>query len=174
MPSVVVPSAEGATELSSTEPDWEYLAASTVVSSPTPLEMLAGQGVEAAAEEAVRPSARESPRISAATEILESEDDTPSEEEEVQSVRGTPTGVLCEQVVPLLRPEVPELEEALQLSARSMALARKLQKAALKLRDEMVANARRKIDELRAKVQTDSSVEHIQIRNMADELVRKT
>ncbi|OAE24401.1 hypothetical protein AXG93_4530s1030 [Marchantia polymorpha subsp. ruderalis] len=38
----------------------------------------------------------------------------------------------------------------------------------------MVANARREIDELRAKVQTDSSVEQIQIRNLADELVRKT
>ncbi|OAE21699.1 hypothetical protein AXG93_1275s1100 [Marchantia polymorpha subsp. ruderalis] len=44
------------------------------------------------------------------------------------------------------------------------ALARKLQEAALKLRDEMVANARRKIDELRAKVQTDCSVEQIQMR----------
>ncbi|OAE19801.1 hypothetical protein AXG93_4515s1010 [Marchantia polymorpha subsp. ruderalis] len=51
--------------------------------SPTPLEVLAGHGVGAAAEEAARPSARESPRISAATEILETEDDT--------------------QVVPLLR-----------------------------------------------------------------------
>ncbi|OAE26643.1 hypothetical protein AXG93_793s1030 [Marchantia polymorpha subsp. ruderalis] len=38
----------------------------------------------------------------AATKILETEDDTPSKEEEVQSVRGTPSGVLYEQVVPLL------------------------------------------------------------------------
>lgn len=71
--------------------------------SPIPMEVLAGHGVEAAAEEAARPSARESLRISTATEILETEDDTPSEEEEVQSMRGTPTGVLYEQVVPLLR-----------------------------------------------------------------------
>ncbi|OAE33325.1 hypothetical protein AXG93_4123s1000 [Marchantia polymorpha subsp. ruderalis] len=75
----------------------------TGASSPTPLEVLAGHGVEAAVEEAVQPSSRESPRISAATEILETEDDTPLEEEEVESVRGTPTGVLCKQVVPLLR-----------------------------------------------------------------------
>lgn len=53
-------------------------------------------------------------------------------------------------------------------------LARKLQKSALKLRDESLANARREIEELCAKVQTDSSVEKIQIRNHADELVRKT
>ncbi|OAE18858.1 hypothetical protein AXG93_4606s1000 [Marchantia polymorpha subsp. ruderalis] len=38
----------------------------------------------------------------------------------------------------------------------------------------MMANARRKIDEPRAKVQTDSIVEQIQICNLADELVRKT
>ncbi|OAE36018.1 hypothetical protein AXG93_838s1040 [Marchantia polymorpha subsp. ruderalis] len=62
-----------------------------------------GRGVEVAAEEAARLSSRESPRISAATEILETEDNTASEEEEAESVRGTPTGVLCEQVVPLLR-----------------------------------------------------------------------
>ncbi|OAE21336.1 hypothetical protein AXG93_2712s1050 [Marchantia polymorpha subsp. ruderalis] len=49
--------------------------------SPTPLEVLARHGVEATAEEAVRPSARESTRIFAATKILETEDDTPSEEE---------------------------------------------------------------------------------------------
>ncbi|OAE21412.1 hypothetical protein AXG93_3954s1020 [Marchantia polymorpha subsp. ruderalis] len=71
--------------------------------SPTPLEVLAGHGVEAAVEEAARPNARESPSISLVTEILETEDDTPSVEEEVQSVRGTPIGVLCEQVVPLPR-----------------------------------------------------------------------
>ncbi|OAE34220.1 hypothetical protein AXG93_3131s1000 [Marchantia polymorpha subsp. ruderalis] len=71
--------------------------------SPTMLKVLAGYEVEAPAEEAARPSARESPRNPAATKILETEDDTPLEEEEVQSVRGTPTRVLCEQVVPLLR-----------------------------------------------------------------------
>ncbi|OAE27168.1 hypothetical protein AXG93_4666s1400 [Marchantia polymorpha subsp. ruderalis] len=68
--------------------------------SPTPLEMLAGSGAAVAAEEAARPSSRESPRNSVVIEILE--DDSGSEEEEVESVQGTPTGVLCEQVVPLL------------------------------------------------------------------------
>ncbi|OAE18214.1 hypothetical protein AXG93_3354s1020 [Marchantia polymorpha subsp. ruderalis] len=209
-----LPSAEGATELPSAEPEWEDLAALTGVGSPTPLEMLAGHGVEAGAEEAVRPSARESSRISGATKILESKEDTPSEEEEVKSVQGTPTGVLCEQVVPLLRyldrkaakyedpcqggsyvelvrhqtrikvAAIPEfiaqdqkyrnLEEHYNFLQDQWALARKLQKVALKLRDEMVANVQRKIDELRAKVQTNSSVEQIQIRNLADELVRKT
>ncbi|OAE27306.1 hypothetical protein AXG93_2817s1110 [Marchantia polymorpha subsp. ruderalis] len=71
--------------------------------SPTLLEVLAGHGVAAAAEEATRLNARDSPRISSATEILATKDDTPSEEEEVESVPSTPTGVLCEQVVPLLR-----------------------------------------------------------------------
>ncbi|OAE27362.1 hypothetical protein AXG93_441s1230 [Marchantia polymorpha subsp. ruderalis] len=78
-----VPSAEEATKLPSTEQDWEDLAVSTEVGSPTPLEMLARQGMEAAAEEVVRPSARETPRVSAAIEILETEDDTPSEKQEV-------------------------------------------------------------------------------------------
>ncbi|OAE24400.1 hypothetical protein AXG93_4530s1020 [Marchantia polymorpha subsp. ruderalis] len=78
-----VTSTEGATELTSAEPEWEDLAAPIGIGSPTPLEMLAGHGVEAAEEEAVRPSARESPRILVATEILESEEDTPSKEEEV-------------------------------------------------------------------------------------------
>ncbi|OAE23680.1 hypothetical protein AXG93_4520s1030 [Marchantia polymorpha subsp. ruderalis] len=73
------------------------------VRSPTPLEMLAGSGAAVAAEEATRPTSRQSPRISVATEILNSEDDSSSEEQEVESVQGTPTGVLCKQVVPLLR-----------------------------------------------------------------------
>ncbi|OAE33235.1 hypothetical protein AXG93_3105s1430 [Marchantia polymorpha subsp. ruderalis] len=76
-----VPSAEEATELPSAELNLEDLAVSTRVGSPTPLEMLAGQGAMAAAEEAMRPSARESPRISAAKEILEIKDDTTPEEE---------------------------------------------------------------------------------------------
>lgn len=57
-----VPSAEGATELPSAESEWEELGAPIGVGSPTPLEMLAGHGVVAAAEEGVRPSAKESPR----------------------------------------------------------------------------------------------------------------
>ncbi|OAE32327.1 hypothetical protein AXG93_2801s1000 [Marchantia polymorpha subsp. ruderalis] len=99
----LVPSAEAP----SAGPDWEDVVGPPGAGSPTPLEVLGGHGVEAAAEEATRPSARESPRISAATEILETEEDTPSEEEE---------------------------------------------KTAIQLRDEMVINARREIDELRAKV----------------------
>ncbi|OAE34867.1 hypothetical protein AXG93_2528s2360 [Marchantia polymorpha subsp. ruderalis] len=52
-------------------------------SSPTPLEVLAGHRVEAAVEENSRPSDRESPRISSTTKILETEDDSPSEDKEV-------------------------------------------------------------------------------------------
>ncbi|OAE28911.1 hypothetical protein AXG93_2369s1050 [Marchantia polymorpha subsp. ruderalis] len=195
-------------------PDWEDVVGPPRAGSPTPLGVLALHGVEAVAEEAARPSARESPRISAATKILETEEDTPSEEEEVQSVRGTPTGVLCEQVVLLLRyldrkatkygdphqceyyvelvrnwtrikmatnlelmvlnQKYRQLDERYNFLKDQCALARKLQKAALKLRDEMMTNARGKIDELRAKIQTDFNVEQIQIRNLADELVRKT
>ncbi|OAE29192.1 hypothetical protein AXG93_2789s1020 [Marchantia polymorpha subsp. ruderalis] len=44
--------------------------------SPTVLEMLAGSGAAVAVEEVARPSCRESPRISVATEILDSEDDS--------------------------------------------------------------------------------------------------
>lgn len=54
------------------------------------------------------------------------------------------------------------------------ALTWKLRKAALKLRDEMVKRARRELNELRAKVQTDGSDERVQIRNLIEELVRKT
>ncbi|OAE18949.1 hypothetical protein AXG93_1976s1560 [Marchantia polymorpha subsp. ruderalis] len=117
----------------------------TWVGFATPLKMLAGHGVEAAAEEAVRPSARESPRIWSAREIMESKDDTPLEKEEVQSVRGTPTGVLCEQVVPLLR---------------------YLDRKATKYGDPRQGGSYVEL--------TDSNVEQIQIRNLADELVRKT
>ncbi|OAE24589.1 hypothetical protein AXG93_1603s1000 [Marchantia polymorpha subsp. ruderalis] len=94
-----VPSAEA----HSAGPDWKGVVGPPGAGSPTPLEVLVGHGVKSAAEYAARPSARESPRISLATEILKREEDTPSEEEELQSMRGTPTGVLCEQVVPLLR-----------------------------------------------------------------------
>ncbi|OAE19091.1 hypothetical protein AXG93_2062s1020 [Marchantia polymorpha subsp. ruderalis] len=127
-------SSEEDTRVPSAEPpsaglDWEDVVGPSGAGSPTPLEVLVEHGVEAPVEEAARPSARESPRISAATEIIETEEYTPSEEEE---------------------------------------------KAALKLGDEMMINVRREIDELRAKVQTDLSVEQVQSRNLADELVRKT
>ncbi|OAE26916.1 hypothetical protein AXG93_694s1020 [Marchantia polymorpha subsp. ruderalis] len=71
-------------------------AGPTEARSPTPLEILAGSGAAVAAEEAARPSAGESPRTFVATEILDS-DDEESSEEEVGSVQGKPTGVLCER-----------------------------------------------------------------------------
>ncbi|OAE23633.1 hypothetical protein AXG93_4084s1000 [Marchantia polymorpha subsp. ruderalis] len=61
-----------------------------------------GIGAAVAAEEATRPSSRESPRISVAKVNLDLEDESSSEGQEVESVQGTPTRVLCEQVVPLL------------------------------------------------------------------------
>ncbi|OAE19406.1 hypothetical protein AXG93_1096s1020 [Marchantia polymorpha subsp. ruderalis] len=73
---------------------------------PTALDILAGSGAAAAAAEATQPNSRESPRNSVATEILNSEDDedeSSSEEQEEELVQGMPIGVLCEQVVPLLR-----------------------------------------------------------------------
>ncbi|OAE23644.1 hypothetical protein AXG93_4720s1090 [Marchantia polymorpha subsp. ruderalis] len=142
------------------------------------------------------------------------EDDTPSEEGEVKSVRGTPTGVLCEQVVPLLRyldrkttkygdpfqcgsyvelvqnrtrikvatnPELIVLDQKYrQLGVRynflqdECALSRKLQKTAIQLRDEIVSNVQRKIDELRAKVQTEISAKQAQNRILTEEVVRHT
>ncbi|OAE21819.1 hypothetical protein AXG93_1855s1000 [Marchantia polymorpha subsp. ruderalis] len=80
---------------------------------------------------------------------------------------------ICKEIIDKNQTEGVELRGG-TVTPDQWALARKLQKAALKLRDEMVANARREIDELRAKVQTDSCVEQIEIRNLADELVRKT
>lgn len=80
-----VPSAEAPSAL----PDQDDVVGPPGAGSPIPLEVLAGHEVEAAAEEAARPCARELPRISAATEILETEDDTPLKEEEVQQCRGS-------------------------------------------------------------------------------------
>ncbi|OAE30917.1 hypothetical protein AXG93_1640s1000 [Marchantia polymorpha subsp. ruderalis] len=116
--------------------------------------MLAGRGVEAAPEEATRPSGRESPRILAAKEILESEEETPSEEEEDQKYRN--------------------LEERYNFLQDQWALTRKLQMAALKLQDEMVERVRRELNELRAKFHMDLSDKRVQIRNLIEELVRKT
>ncbi|OAE24640.1 hypothetical protein AXG93_4863s1030 [Marchantia polymorpha subsp. ruderalis] len=73
--------------------------------SPTALDILVGSGAAAAAAEATQPNCRVSPGNSVATEILNSKDDedeSSSEEQEEESVQGTPTGVLSEQVVPLL------------------------------------------------------------------------
>ncbi|OAE24250.1 hypothetical protein AXG93_1528s1000 [Marchantia polymorpha subsp. ruderalis] len=87
--------------------------------SPTALDILAGSSEAAAATvvaddaDISKPHSRQSPENSVATEILSSEDDeggstesasgSGSSEEEKQSVAGTPTAALCEQVVPLLR-----------------------------------------------------------------------
>ncbi|OAE27857.1 hypothetical protein AXG93_3459s1000 [Marchantia polymorpha subsp. ruderalis] len=60
-------------------------------------------GAAVAVEEASLPSSRESPRAFVATEILETEDESSSEGQEVESVQVMPIGVLCKQVVPLLR-----------------------------------------------------------------------
>ncbi|OAE23805.1 hypothetical protein AXG93_1151s1000 [Marchantia polymorpha subsp. ruderalis] len=78
-------------------------AEAQAVGSPTALDILAGSGVAIAEEAAEQHSSRESPRASMATEILETEDETSSEAQEADSMRGTPTGILCEQIVPLLR-----------------------------------------------------------------------
>ncbi|OAE23711.1 hypothetical protein AXG93_2253s1220 [Marchantia polymorpha subsp. ruderalis] len=75
--------------------------------SPTALGILAGSSAAVAEADAMQPNSRESPGNSMATEILDLEDDgeeeSGSDEEEEQSVKGTPTAALCEQVVPLLR-----------------------------------------------------------------------
>ncbi|OAE33542.1 hypothetical protein AXG93_1873s1010 [Marchantia polymorpha subsp. ruderalis] len=68
-------------------------AEAQAVGSPTALDILAGSGAAVAAEAATHHSSRESPRASVATEILETEDETSSEEQEADSVHGTPTGV---------------------------------------------------------------------------------
>ncbi|OAE23647.1 hypothetical protein AXG93_4720s1120 [Marchantia polymorpha subsp. ruderalis] len=144
--------------------------------------------------------------------ILETEDDTPSEEEEVESVGGTPTGVLCEQVVPLLRyldrkatkygnprhrgsyvelvrnrtrikvatnfelmvldQKYRQLEERYNFLQEQCTISRKLQNAAIQLRDEVAANAQREIEELRAKVETGINSEQAQNRILAEKLVR--
>lgn len=62
--------------------------------SPTALDILAEIGAVVATAEATQSNSRESPRISVATEILDSEDEedeSSSEEQEVKSVQGTPT-----------------------------------------------------------------------------------
>lgn len=98
---------EGRAETTTPEPpttEQPTGADAPAVGSPTALDILAGSGAAVAEEEAARPSPVGSPGTSVATEILETDEDTSSEEEqEVESVKGTPTAALCEQVVPLLR-----------------------------------------------------------------------
>ncbi|OAE24747.1 hypothetical protein AXG93_1681s1000 [Marchantia polymorpha subsp. ruderalis] len=151
-----VPSAEGANKMTSEEPEREDLVGPTGVSSSTPLEMLARHGVEAAVEEAVRPSQCEGGSY---VELDRNRTRT--------KVTANPELIAQDQ-------KYRTLEERYNFLQDQWALTRKLQKAALKMRDEMVMRARRKIDELRAKVETDLSVKQVQIRNLTEELVRKT
>ncbi|OAE33566.1 hypothetical protein AXG93_2139s1190 [Marchantia polymorpha subsp. ruderalis] len=76
--------------------------------SPTALDILARSSAAAAAAEAeaTQPNSWESPGNSVATKILNLEDDgdeSGSDDKDEQSVKGTPTTALCEQVVPLSR-----------------------------------------------------------------------
>ncbi|OAE25582.1 hypothetical protein AXG93_2982s1020 [Marchantia polymorpha subsp. ruderalis] len=141
VPSAVAPSTEGATELPLAEPELEDLAAPTgVVPLLRYLDRKAAKYGEPRQGKSYVELVRHRTRIKvAANRELIAQD---------QKYRN--------------------LEERYNFLQDQWALARKLQKAGLKLRDEMMANARR------AKVQTDSSVQQIQIRNLADELVRKT
>ncbi|OAE29844.1 hypothetical protein AXG93_339s1020 [Marchantia polymorpha subsp. ruderalis] len=135
-----VPSAEAPSAV----PVREGVAGPHGAGSPTPLEVLAGYGVEAAAEEAARPSPRESPRISAATDILETEDDTPSEEEEVgdkSQVDGPGPEVATNPKLMVLDQKYRQLEERYNFLQDQCALSRKLQKTAIQLRDKMWPDA---------------------------------
>ncbi|OAE21012.1 hypothetical protein AXG93_2024s1250 [Marchantia polymorpha subsp. ruderalis] len=127
--------------------------------SPTPLEVLAGHGVEAAVEEATRSCARESPRISAATEILDTEDDTSSEEEEVESVRElvrnrTRIKVATNPELMALDQKYRQLEECYNFLQDQCTLSRKLQKTAIQLRNELSEAARKADEELLGRLQS--------------------
>ncbi|OAE34089.1 hypothetical protein AXG93_2891s1130 [Marchantia polymorpha subsp. ruderalis] len=86
--------------------------------SPTPLEILARSGAAVAAAEATRSSSRELPRISVATEILDSED---KEDESISE---------------------GELEEKNNVLHEHLTLSPKLQKAVLQLRDDAATKAK--------------------------------
>ncbi|OAE25057.1 hypothetical protein AXG93_4094s1080 [Marchantia polymorpha subsp. ruderalis] len=142
--------------------------------------MLAGRGAEVAAEEAAHPSSRESPRISAVTEILKTEHDTGSEEEEVDLVRGTPTGVLCEQVV-ATNPELialdlkyRQMEERYDILQERFTLTLRLQKKALELQDSMVSDAQREFEVQCAKIGAELNSKRAQNYILVEELVRQT
>ncbi|OAE21963.1 hypothetical protein AXG93_242s1480 [Marchantia polymorpha subsp. ruderalis] len=121
---------------------------------------LGRSGAAVAATEATRRSSRKSPRKSVATEILDLEDeDSESEGQEVESVQGTPTGVLCEHVVPLLRyldrKAAKELELKNDALHGHLTLSRKLQKAVNQLRDEKAAEAQREFEKQRKKLEAE-------------------
>ncbi|OAE19691.1 hypothetical protein AXG93_3285s1000 [Marchantia polymorpha subsp. ruderalis] len=128
--------------------------------SPTALDILAGSSAAAVAAEAMQSNSRESPGNSVATEILnleDEEDELSSEEQDRESVQGTPNTALCKQVVHLLRrthtkvktssllASLDETIKDLKLKNEALrghlALVRKLQKALNKMRDEKTAKA---------------------------------
>ncbi|OAE34846.1 hypothetical protein AXG93_2528s2150 [Marchantia polymorpha subsp. ruderalis] len=183
--------------------------------SHTPQEKLGEAGVRAGVSEPAVVYEGESLRTSARTEILKSED-TPSdgessEREEVQSVQGTPTGVLCRQMVPLLRyldrkvaktwdleqggsyvelvrnwtrakeaanpalnakdRQYKDLDERYKFLHDQLIESRRMQKAALKMRDSAVQCTRIKLSALRTQVQASLDSERIQNRILKEELV---
>ncbi|OAE33780.1 hypothetical protein AXG93_4587s1000 [Marchantia polymorpha subsp. ruderalis] len=152
---------------------------------------MAGSGAAVAAVEATRPCSRELPRSSVATEILDSEDeedkDLRSKGQEVESVQGTPTGVLCEQVVPLLRyldrkaakyadphHRGSYVELVRNRTRIKVATNPKLQKAVNQLRNNKAAEAQREFEKQRERIEAELNSERAQNCILAEELVRQT
>ncbi|OAE31461.1 hypothetical protein AXG93_725s1510 [Marchantia polymorpha subsp. ruderalis] len=142
--------------------------------SPTPLEMLAESGAAVAAEEAARSSSRESPGISVATEILDSDDESSSEGQESESVKGTPTGVLCEQVVPLLRYLDRKTAKYADPRHRRSYVELKLQKEVNQLREYKASEAPREFEKQWEEIKAELNSEQAQNCILAEELVRQT
>ncbi|OAE21425.1 hypothetical protein AXG93_3954s1150 [Marchantia polymorpha subsp. ruderalis] len=96
----------------------------------------------------------------------------------VESVQGTPTSVLCEQVVPLLqyldRKPAKELELKNDALHGHLTLSRKLQKALNQLRDDKAAEAQKEYEKQREKIEAVSSLNYERAQNstLAEELVR--
>ncbi|OAE23388.1 hypothetical protein AXG93_1660s1470 [Marchantia polymorpha subsp. ruderalis] len=137
--------------------------------------MLAGSGAVVAAEEAARSSSKESPRISVATKILDTEYYT-GLEYEVESVQGTLTGVLCNDESRADRPgpEVPGAGGEEQCPAGTCYTLLRLHKTALQLRDDAAAEAQRKFEKQRAKIEAELHSKRAQNCSLAEELVRQT
>ncbi|OAE28135.1 hypothetical protein AXG93_638s1230 [Marchantia polymorpha subsp. ruderalis] len=160
---------------------------------PTALDILAGSSAAAIAAEAeaTQPNSWESPGNSVATEILNSEDDgdeSGSDEEEEQSVKGTPTTALCEQVAPLLRyldrkvakrtrtkvrissllasldEDIKDLRLKNEALRGHLAIVRKLQKVVNKTRDEKFEDAKKEFAKQQAKLADELDFEQTQNR----------
>ncbi|OAE34716.1 hypothetical protein AXG93_265s1010 [Marchantia polymorpha subsp. ruderalis] len=67
-----------------------------------------------------------------------------------------------------------QLKERYDFLQEQFTISRRLQKAALQLRDELVSKFQREFEELRAKVQMEFIFEQAQNKIMAEELVRQT